>query len=243
VRISTFPMASGSRFTWHSHTRHQLAWAARGVLTLVAEVGTWVLPPTRALWIPAGVTHETIASEHATMRTLYLEPKLCPITWPAPQPVDATRLLAELIAHLDDAALLPPQRSRAEAVLFDLLQPVDTSTVRVTMPTDERALDVARGLVADPVDSRSLAEWGHEVGASARTLTRAFLRDTGVSFSRWRTALRLQAALPLLAAGEPITNVASRVGYQTPSAFVAAFRRETGVTPGTYFRLSDSVRS
>lgn len=236
VLVSTFPMAPGGRFTWHSHTRHQLAWAASGVLTLVAEIGTWVLPPTRALWIPAGVAHETIASERATMRTLYLQPELCPITWPAPQPVAATKLLAELISYLDGASLQPPERARAEAVLFDLLQPLATSTVRVTMPTDERALDVARALIADPGDPRSLAEWGHEVGASARTLTRAFRTDTGVSFSRWRTALRLQAALPLLAAGEPTRNVASRVGYETPSAFVAAFRRETGVTPGTYFR-------
>ncbi len=236
IFVATFPMPSGARFEWHTHQRHQLAWAASGVLTVVAEAGTWVLPPTRALWIPAGVAHETIASESATMRTLYLQPELCPITWSAPQPVAATRLLAELIEHLSDPTLDQTQRARAEAVLFDLLQPVAASTIQVTMPTDGRALDIARALIADPADPRSLAQWGHAVGASARTLTRAFQTGTGVSFSRWRTAVRLQAALPRLAAGEPISNVASQVGYETPSAFVAAFRRETGVTPGAYFR-------
>ncbi len=229
-------MASGSRFEWHSHARHQLAWAVRGVLTVVAEVGTWVLPPTRALWIPAGVMHETIASEAATMRTLYLQPELCPIAWPAPQPVIATRLLGNLIEYLADETLDPSARARAEAVVFDLLQPVATSTIQVTMPTDPRALEVAQALMADPADTRGLADWGRAVGASARTLTRAFVTDTGVTFSRWRKALRLQTALPHLAAGEPVANVASRVGYDTPSAFVAAFRRETGVTPGAYFR-------
>jgi AraC-like DNA-binding protein/quercetin dioxygenase-like cupin family protein len=238
ILLSTFPMESGKRFAWHSHDRHQLAWAADGVLTVVAETQTWVLPPTRALWIPAGVVHETIAAEKATMRTLYLEPELCPIAWPEPQPLAATRLLAELIVHLSDAPLGPAERSRAEAVLLDLLQPVATTTIEVTMPTDERALDVARGLLADPADARSLAAWGHEVGASGRTLTRAFLAGTGIPFRRWRTAVRLRAALPLLAAGEPISAVADRVGYETPSAFVAAFRRETGLTPGAYFRSS-----
>ena len=231
-------MDSGQRFAWHSHERHQLAWAADGVLTVVAETHTWVLPPTRALWIPAGIVHETIAAEKATMRTLYLEPKRCPIRWPAPQPVAATRLLAELIMYLSDAQLVAAERSRAEAVLLDLLKPVATRTIEVTLPTDERALDVARGLLADPADGRSLAEWGREVGASGRTLTRAFLAGTGVPFRRWRTAVRLRAALPRLASGEPISAVADQVGYQTPSAFVAAFRRETGLTPGGYFRSS-----
>jgi AraC-like DNA-binding protein len=172
------------------------------------------------------------------MRTLYLKPELCPITWPAPQPVAATRLLAELILHLSDAPLEEHERSRAEAVLLDLLEPVATTTIEVTMPTDGPALDVARGLLADPSDGRSLADWGREVGASGRTLTRAFLAGTGIPFSRWRTAVRLRAALPHLAAGVPIGAVADRVGYQTPSAFVAAFRRETGLTPGAYFRSS-----
>jgi AraC-like DNA-binding protein/quercetin dioxygenase-like cupin family protein len=238
ILVSTLPMPSGSRFARHTHDRHQLAWAASGVLTVIAEAGTWILPPTKALWIPAGVAHETVASGRTTMKTLYLRPAACPITWDEPQPVAATRLLAELIAYLDDAALGPPSRDRAEALLVDLLQPVATATIEVTMPTDERALDVARALIDDPADSRSLEQWGHEVGASARTLTRAFLAGTGISFGRWRTALRLRAALPRLAAGEPIGTVAPHVGYQTPSAFVAAFRRETGLTPGAYFRAS-----
>lgn len=238
ILLSTFPMESGKRFSWHAHDRHQLAWAAEGVLTVVAETHTWVLPPTRALWIPAGVRHETIAAEKATMRTLYLKPELCPILWPTPQPVAATRLLAELIVYLSDAPLEAGERSRAEAVLLDLLKPVATTTIEVTMPTDERALDVARGLLANPADGRSLAEWGHEVGASGRTLTRAFLAGTGIPFNRWRTAVRLHAALPRVASGEPISAVADRVGYQTSSAFVAAFRRETGLTPGAYFRSS-----
>jgi AraC-like DNA-binding protein/quercetin dioxygenase-like cupin family protein len=236
ILLNTFPMESGTRFTWHSHDRHQLAWAADGVLTVITETHTWVLPPTRALWIPAGVVHETIAAERATMRTLYLKPELCPIRWSAPQPLAASRLLAELIVHLSDAQLEPAARSRAEAVVLDLLQPVATTTIEVTMPTDERALDVAGGLLANPADGRSLAQWGHAVGASGRTLTRAFLAGTGIPFSRWRTAVRLRAALPHLASGEPVSVVADRVGYRTPSAFVAAFRRETGLTPGAYFR-------
>jgi AraC-like DNA-binding protein/quercetin dioxygenase-like cupin family protein len=238
IRASTFPMASGDRFVWHAHEQHQLAWAASGVLTVVAEAGTRVLPPARALWIPAGTLHETIASERSTMRTLYLEPRLSPIDWIAPRPLLATRLLAALIEHLSDDSLARQSRRLAEALLFEVLEPVEVATIEVAFPLDERALRVAQALIARPADPRGLAEWGREVGASVRTLTRAFVAGTGIPFTRWRTAVRLRAALPRLAAGEPVSAVAGDVGYETASAFVAAFRRETGVTPGMYFRAA-----
>jgi AraC-like DNA-binding protein len=150
--------------------------------------------------------------------------------------VTASPLLAELIGYLGEDGLGPAARARGEAVLADLLQPVPMTTIEVRFPADARARAVADALHQDPASPRTLAEWGHEVGASARTLARAFLAETGLPFGRWRTLLRLQAALPALAAGEPAGRVAHRVGYETPSAFAAAFRRETGTSPAGYFR-------
>ncbi|MGA2209434.1 MAG: helix-turn-helix transcriptional regulator [Acidimicrobiales bacterium] len=236
VVVATFAMVAGSRFEWHTHHDHQLAWAPNGVLTVVTDDATWVLPPTKALWIPAELPHETLASGRATMRSLYLRPDLCPISWPEPRPVAARPLLGELIGYLDTRDLEEPRRQRAEALLLDLLEPAALATIEVRLPRDERARAVGQGLADSPADKRTLDEWGHEVGASGRTLARAFLADTGVPFGRWRTLLRLQAALPALAAAEPVGNIARRVGYETTSAFVAAFRRETGLTPSAYFR-------
>jgi len=235
IRVDTYPMARGTRFEWHSHGEHQLVWARAGVLIVATQGATWVLPPTRALWIPAGTAHETLSSGKATLRTLYLRPSACPVTWSEPTPVGVGGLLAELLNYLDHD-VDGPRRAHAEALFFDLLSPVAVATIEAPFPTDERARDVAQALAADPSDGRSLDDWGRKVGASGRTLARAFLRDTGVPFGRWRVMLRLNAALPALAAGEPVANVAGSVGYRTPSAFVAAFRRETGVTPGAYFR-------
>jgi AraC-like DNA-binding protein/quercetin dioxygenase-like cupin family protein len=234
--VVTFPMAPGARFDWHTHVDHQLAWAASGVLAVVTETATWVLPPTRALWIPAGLRHETMSSGRATMRALYIRPDLCSVRWPEPTPVLARPLLAELIGYLEDEPLDPARRARAEQVLVDLLEPVSMSTIEVRMPAEDRAREVAEALRADPADQRTLAEWGRQVGASSRTLARSFVAGTGVPFGRWRTLLRLQSALALLAAGEPASNVARRVGYETASAFTAAFRRETGMAPAAYFR-------
>jgi AraC-like DNA-binding protein len=153
--------------------------------------------------------------------------------------VVATALMGSLLQYLEDEQLDAPSRAHAEQVLVDLLKPADVLSFDVRMPTDERARCVADSLVKDPADDRTLAQWGDDVGASARTLARAFLADTGLPFGRWRALLRLRVAMEALAASEPVSTVARRVGYETASAFVAAFRRETGITPAAYFRGED----
>jgi AraC-like DNA-binding protein len=172
------------------------------------------------------------------MRSLYIETNECPIDWVAPTAVAMTELFRELVDHLGLESLGASERSHAEALLVDLLQPVSVMTIDVEMPTEARAREVAQRVAHSPEDRRTLGEWGHEVGASDRTLARVFVKETGLGFGRWRTLVRIQAALGMLAAGESVTNVAYRVGYDTTSAFVAAFRRETGTTPAAYFRTS-----
>src|SRR5215469_1067199 len=103
--VMSFPMGPGSVFDWHTHADHQVAWAPSGVLMVRADETAWVLPPTRALWIPAGVRHETLSTSSATMRAAYVRPHRCPITWTECTPVATSRLLAELIGYLENHEL------------------------------------------------------------------------------------------------------------------------------------------
>jgi len=230
-------MSRSTVFEWHVHAEHQLAWAASGVLTVLTEGATWVLPPTRALWIPAGLPHETGAASKAALRSVFVPPALSAVQWTVPTVVAASALLAEVIGYLA-GDLGARQRAHAEALLSDLLTPVPVPALDVRSPADPLAAQIAGQLRAHPADQRTLAQWGLAVGASERTLARAFVAGTGLSFGRWRTLLRIQSALPLLAAGHPVSRVAPRVGYETASAFIAAFRRETGLTPSAYFTRS-----
>ena len=238
--VCTFAMPAGTVFDWHTHEDHQLAWAATGVLTVRSGHEAWVLPPTRALWIPAGVRHETLSEGVATMRSAYVRPGSCSIAWSKCTPVTVGTLMAEILGYLQNDDLDSLRREHAERVLVDLLEPVSAVSFSVRMPAEERARRVADMLAHDPTDGRSLAEWGDAVGASSRTLARAFLADTGLPFGRWRTLLRLHLAMEALAARESVATVARDVGYESSSAFVAAFRRETGITPAVYFRSGSS---
>ncbi|OKH98960.1 AraC family transcriptional regulator [Streptomyces sp. CB02923] len=235
VVVASFEVDDGQWYGRHWHATHQLAWAEKGVIAVRARGNTWVLPPTMALWIPAGTEHATGASGPVTGRSLYYLPDRCPVRWSAPTVVGVSPLLRELIAYLADEGLSANARERAEAVVLDQLRPVSVATVLAPLPRDDRARHVARALRARPADDRTLAQWGAEVGASARTLARAFAAETGMPFGQWRTRLRLQTAMPLLAGGATVAAVAVRVGYASPSAFVAAFRRVVGVPPGAYF--------
>jgi AraC-like DNA-binding protein/quercetin dioxygenase-like cupin family protein len=237
LRVVNFDMARGQRFGEHHHDTHQLVWSPVGVLT--ADVGdhAWVLPPTLALWIPSQVPHAISATRPVQMLSVYVVPEHCPVRWSEPTVIAVGPLLRELVTHLAAPGLEPGAKARAEAVMFDLLSPVGVMTIELPMPSDSRARRVAEGLLAGPSDQRALEEWGREVGASARTLARLFSAETGMSFGRWRTRARLRAGLEHMAANRPLAAVAHHVGYTTPSSFIAAFRQETGRTPGAYFAV------
>lgn len=234
IVVGTFPLVSGDWIAAHSHTHHQLAWTHSGVLGVAIDDDYWVLPPTRALWVPAGVVHRTGATRDAVLSSLYIDPDRCALDWTDPTPVAVNGLLAHLIRHLQRTDLAAPARIRAEAVVLDLLHPLPATPIEVPEPVDPRVRIVADALLADPADSRSLDSHAYAIGVSRRTLTRLFVADTGMSFDRWRMHARLRAALPLLAEGQPVSQVAHAIGYATPSAFLAAFRRTVGTSPGRY---------
>lgn len=160
-------------------------------------------------------------------------------TWDRPRVLSVSPLARQLIGYLADG--LPDEaRARGESVLFDVLRPAAKAIIELPMPADDRARDIAVMLLRDPADQRSLAELARAVGSSPRTLLRLFLAETGLTFSQWRVHARLQAGISSLAEGRPVASVAGHVGYATPSAFVAAFRRVTGHTPAAYFALAQA---
>ncbi|MEV7616025.1 AraC family transcriptional regulator [Streptomyces sp. NPDC089799] len=230
------PLEPGINLPAHNHPQHQLTWAPGAPLTIEVDNLRWVVERSRALWIPGGLDHAVVPHSSSEMLSLYFEPDVCPLRWEVPTVVDATGLVGPLLSHLVELGTgTTEHRARVTALLWDLLKPISVAAIPTILPTDPLALRIALAIKQDPADARDLEHWSREVGASVRTLSRRFRAETGTSFSNWRTYERLNAALPMLGMGQPVSRVAHAVGYATSSAFVTAFRREMGTTPAAYF--------
>ncbi|CAG7617354.1 AraC family transcriptional regulator [Actinacidiphila bryophytorum] len=226
------------RIHWHFHREHQLIHPSHGVLRVFTAAGAWVVPPHRAVWVPAGIAHAHQAHGHTRMRTLSFPAKAAPLRTDRPTVLAVGPLLREVIVSLSDDTAAPGrtarQRRTLEQVAIDELRQADDLPLLLPAPADDRLRSVAALLHEDPADPRTLAELGAAVGASERTLSRLFRREMGMSFPQWRTQLRLHHSLILLAAGTTVTATATACGYTHTSAFIEAFRHAFGTTPGRH---------
>lgn len=177
--------------------------------------------------------HAAGASRDSVMLILSVHGRSRLDRWQVPTPMAMTPLLRELSLHLT-GDLDEHRRGLVEALLLDSLDPVTVPSTNLPMPSEPVAVRVAEALLTDPADPRTLHEFGRIVGASARTLGRYFLAQTGLTFGDWRTQARLRVAMADLAAGRSVHQVSIQVGYDTPSGFINAFRRFAGCTPGRY---------
>jgi AraC-like DNA-binding protein len=231
--------AAGHVIEPHKHLRGQLVYAEHGVVMLVAEGGSWIVPPTRAVWIPAGTLHNLRCIGAVRMRSVYLRPYVTPHLHAHAQAVGVSPLLRELI--LAAVAVVPPYAAdsrdgRVMQLLLDELQALPVLPLHLPQPADPRLRRICRRLVARLDDASTLADWAAELAVDVKTIQRLFARETGMTFGQWRQQARLLHALERLALGDKVVDVAMALGYDSPSAFATMFKRQFGKTPSAFFR-------
>jgi AraC-like DNA-binding protein len=237
-------VAWAAAYTWRDRVSEwgQLLFAARGMLTAHTDAGLWVVPAHQAVWVPAGVRHSVEVAGGIALRALYLNPRSPAVRGRLPDAcrvVGISPLLREVLRRTMRLRTLD-RRTAAERHLLDIL--LDELTVLplvpldLPMPRDARGVRAAAWIRAEPAARHTLDEVARAAAASPRTLERLFRAETGLPFGVWRQRARLLHALQRLAEGETVGAAANAVGYESTSAFVAAFRRALGTTPGRYFK-------
>jgi AraC-like DNA-binding protein len=218
----------------HAHGSDQLIYAISGLMEVSSDQSVWFIPPHFALWIPAWTDHRILMPGPVSMRTLYLRTGLNARSGPGCAVLHVTPLLRELIVETVRVGQLR-MRNRYECALRGLLIPqlqkASPLPTFVTLPREERALGVARAILRNPAESKSMAALCAEVGVSVRTIERTFVKEVGTNFESWRRQVRLMKAVELLVSGCSIKEVAFKIGYCQSSAFVEMFRRTFGTTP------------
>ena len=223
----------------HSHRRSQLVYAVEGVLVIETDVGRWVVPPSRGVWLIAGVSHTVRMRGVARMRSIFVNQDAIPGLPDADCVIEISPLLRELIlaatkvtGHYD----LQSRDGRLMRFILDELCSLPVLPFNLPWPQDVRILRVCQTLSEDPADNRAADDWAADLAMSAKTFHRQFQRQTGITFGRWRQQARLLLSLECLAQGMPIVQVALQHGYESQSAFAAAFKRQFGLRPSEFYR-------
>jgi AraC-like DNA-binding protein len=239
VATVSVDLEDGHVIAEHFHPEDQLIFASKGVMTVQTNEGIWVVPPLRAVWIPAGTPHSVIMSGLVSMRTLYFLPKIVRALPKKCFVMNVSSLLRELILHACKFPKLHrkiPAQKRIIELTVDQLAAANSIPLQLPHPLDSRAVRIVEALLADPAEEKTLESLSKDCGASKRTVQRLFLAQTKMTFGKWRQQLRLLHAMRLLAAGEKVTGAALDAGYSSPSAFISMFRKQLGTTPNRYFR-------
>jgi AraC-like DNA-binding protein len=248
VRVRARSIAVDTHFEPHAHGWAQLAYCASGLLQVTAEQRhgkqdevTYIVPPSRAVWIAPGARHAITVLEAAEFRTLYLDTSVTPPGWNGCRVLLVSPLLRELIHALDapPASPLAPARQRLlTALVLDEIAQANTQALGVPLPHvhsgDKRLRALCEAVLQAPAQRATLATWASSVGASERTVARLFRQELGMTFQRWREQALLAHALPLLARGASVSMAAEATGYASDSAFSAMFKSAMGYSPGHF---------
>jgi len=223
----------------HRHPCGQLSHALHGVLQVRTDDARLVVPPHRAVWIPPGLAHRVDCTPDACIRSLYIEPAHAPWSDAECRVIAVDPLLRELIRAFGELPVEYDEEGaegRLAAVLLDRLGLAEPLDLVLPQPRDPRLRALCRKATTRPWAAISLEAASRKAGVSEKTLSRLFLKETGMTFRTWRQRMRLVSALPALERGERVTDVALACGYESLSAFIAAFGKLFGLSPGELAR-------
>lgn len=245
VRMRARFMAADTLILPHRHDWAQVAFSEAGVLHVTAADHTYIVPPTRAVWIPRGVEHVVSVVEEAELRTLYLlqaegagPPTMDGVPaagdWSRCRVLEVSSLMRALALQLHDAPGGERERCIA-ALLQDELARARALPLGVGLPADKRLRALCEAVLQDPARHATLEGWASEAGASVRTVARLFRQELGTTFAEWRQQVLLAKALSMAARKRPMSHIAAELGYASASAFTAMVRRSVGMPPSRFF--------
>jgi AraC-like DNA-binding protein len=221
----------------HRHQRGQLLYAAKGVVAVSTSQGAWTAPPERAVWIPGGVPHSVRMVGEVSTRSVLIAPGLLPQLGDRCRVVGVSPLLRSLLVT---AWSIPPlyDLDGRDALVMSLLvaELAQAPVIPLSAPFPKTPELAARcqAFMERPNAHDTIDGWSEQLGMGRRAFTRAFRRETGMSFAEWRQQACLLTALPRLAGGEPVTAIALDLGYDSPAAFATMFKRLSGIAPSRY---------
>ncbi len=244
VTLREYP--SGTVFAWHTHLRGQFAYASTGALRMFTELGSWVVPPQRAIWVPAGAGHEMHMRGDVVMINTYLDAQAaqqaglhdrCQVFEVSPP----LRHLLEAALAISPTTASEVRRQCVMTLLIDEIGNMRALPLSAPLPAEPRLARACQRFLDAPAQTVSLDDMADWSSMSRRTFTRHFQESIGMTFVAWRQQVCLLEATARLSHGASITEVALALGFSSSSAFTAVFRRNLGDSPARYLAKSKAA--
>lgn len=226
----------GAEVPRHQHPEGQLILALHGAVTCTAADRIWIAPPGSGIWIPGGVPHSNQVTSNARLSYLFVDPEAAKL----PErccTLSVSPMLREMIVHLanvPDSYSAEDHTGRLVRVLLDELALMPNEGLELPVSSHPKIVMIAEALTAKPGDRRTLEKWAAYAAISERSLKRLMIKETGMTFGRWRRQLHLVIALRELASGAAVQTVSSDLGYESTTAFIVMFKKALGTTPTRY---------
>lgn len=229
----------------HVHRKGQMILASRGAVTCAAGDEVWIVPPNCGIWIPGGVSHSARATPNARLSYLFVEPGAVrlPDRCCALAATPMIRAMIDRLSEEDDDYPADSHAARLARVMLDELAEMPHERFNLPISSNPKVRAIADALTIKPSDRSTLADWAKRVAMSDRSLSRLMIRETGLTFGRWRQQLHLVIALRELASGETVQSVAAQLGYESVNAFITMFQKALGSTPARYFSSRRTMQS
>lgn len=218
----------------HSHPRGQLIYASHGVVRVITPIGTWLVPPTQAIWIPPNIQHDVTFPGEVALFSLFVANAKCQTLSQTCTVLKVSGLLRELIMRACELGY--PYKTedasyRFMMVLMDEIARAEITQMELPSAKDLRIVKVTDSLSRNPQASPNYEQLADLACISTRTLARLFIQETGLSLGEWNRRLLVHIAITQLTIGKSVTTVALNLGYKNPTSFVEMFRKTIGVSP------------
>ena len=244
--LAAFTVVSGfdpEPLTTHSFPHHYLLYALDGLMRLEADGRCWTLPPARAAWIAANEPINVRIDRRISGCSIMFSTDAYAGPSHPLRVFDMTPLLREVMLALrpygPDRTDLPPGARQMFDMAATLAEQLSANPSRAWMPTVRsdvlrRALEITKARLDT---TQCFEDVASEAGTTPRTLARRFSDELGMTWRQAQRRLRMVYAVEALSEDRAsITEVAFATGYNSLSAFNAAFREFMGQTPSDFRR-------
>ncbi|MEZ5656848.1 MAG: helix-turn-helix transcriptional regulator [Sphingobium sp.] len=222
----------------HKHRKGQLVVAAQGSIMCRTHDGIRIVPSNGAVWVPGGIPHIVSISDNGRSYCVFIDPDIAPLPKSCAT-FSISPMLREMIFHLANLPPLYPSggpTNRLAHVILDELAQMKEEPLHFPVSNHPKIQHIANTLVDNPDDRRTVREWGQTVAMSERTLARLIVKHTGMTFGRWRQQLHIVIAVQRLSLGDTVQVISQELGYDSPSAFTAMFKKYMGQPPRRYLQ-------